>query len=174
MAAPKDNAAIRPCVEADFDAVYSVINEAAAAYDGLIPAERNVTPYMPRHEFSDELRAGVAFWAYAPDDELQAVMGIQRVRDVVLIRHAYTRPRYQGLGIGSRLLRFLLSKTDEPVLVGTWAGVERAHRFYMRHGFHLVAEASIAPLLKKYWDVPDAQINASIVLANVPIEGLAP
>jgi len=122
---------------------------------------------MPRQEFRDELHAGVEFWGYEENGALRAVMGIQRVRDVVLIRHAYTRPEYQGHGIGGGLLEFLLGRTTKPILIGTWAGVVRAIGFYQRYGFDRVPNEAISPLLQKYWDVPLAQAAASVVLANV-------
>ena len=144
MPAERDNIIFRQCVDADFDSVYFIINEAAAAYDALIPPEHNVQPYMSRDEFRTELVAGVDFWGYEENGALRAVMGIQRVLDVVLIRHAYTRPEYQGSGIGGGLLNFLLARTRRPVLVGTWAGIVRAHRFYTTHGFRLVPENATA------------------------------
>ena len=156
----------------DLDTAYFIINEAAQAYRGLIPPERSLDPYMPRQEFREELKAGVEFWGVEENDALRAVMGIQRVRDVLLIRHAYVRPEYQGRGIGSSLLLFLLARTRRPVLIGTWAGASRAIRFYERHGFACVADFTMAPLLAKYWQVPAAQAAASVVLANVAVERL--
>lgn len=157
----------------NLDAVYFIINEAAQAYRGLIPPERSLDPYMPRQEFRDELSAGVEFWGVEEGAALRAVMGIQRVQDVMLIRHAYVRPEYQGLGLGSSLLRFLLARTRRPVLIGTWAGVSAAIRFYERHGFACVADGAVAPLLEKYWQVPAAQAAASVVLANVTPDRLS-
>lgn len=168
----RDNVVFRQCGEREFDSVYFIINESAAAYRGLIPADRFNDPYMSRHEFRSEISAGVEFWGYEENDALRGVMGIQRMQDVVLIRHAYTRTEYQGTGVGSGLLKFLLARTQRPVLIGTWSGVTRAIGFYERHGFALVANDAKDKLLRKYWQVPDAQIENSVVLANVPLENL--
>ena len=168
----RDNVVFRKCGEREFDSAYFIINESASAYSGLIPADRFQEPYMSRREFRSEISAGVEFWGYEENDALRGVMGIQRVQDVVLIRHAYTRTEYQGTGIGTGLLKFLLARTQRPVLIGTWSGVTRAIRFYERHGFALVANDAKDKLLRKYWQVPDAQIESSVVLANVPVDSL--
>lgn len=168
----RGNIRYRYCGERQFDSVYFIINEAAAAYRGVIPADHLNEPYMSRYEFRSELSAGVEFWGHEENDALRCVMGIQRVQDVVLIRHAYTRTEYQGRGIGGALLKFLLAKTRRPVLVGTWSGMTRAIRFYERHGFALVPAVVKDRLLRKYWQVSDAQIEGSVVLANVPVERL--
>jgi len=172
MFAKRDNVVLHQCGEREFDSVYFIINEAAVAYRGLIPEDRCNDPYMSRQEFRSEVSAGVEFWGYEENDALRGVMGIQRVEDVVLIRHAYTRTEYQGRGIGSGLLKYLLAKTQRPVLIGTWSGTSRAIGFYERHGFALVPKDAKDKLLRKYWQVPDAQIEDSVVLANVPLESL--
>ena len=168
----RDPVVYRQCLDGDFDSVYFIINEAASAYRGLIPREHLTEPYMSRQEFRSEIVAGVEFWGYEVHGALRGVMGIQRSQDVVLIRHAYTRSEFQGLGIGSGLLNYLLAKTQRPVLVGTWAALTRSISFYERHGFSLVDESLIKPLLQKYWQVPDSQMDSSVVLANVPVEKL--
>ncbi len=168
----RDNVVFRQCGEREFDSVYFIINEAAVAYRGLIPEDRFKEPYMSRQEFRSEISAGVEFWGYEKNDALRGVMGIQRTQDVVLIRHAYTRTEFQGIGIGRQLLKFLLAKTKRPVLIGTWSGVTRAIGFYQRYGFTLVPDDAKDKLLRKYWEIPDAQINGSVVLANVSIESL--
>lgn len=168
-----DDVVCRKCDAPEFDTIHAIINEAAQAYGGLIPADHLRDPYMPRDEFLGEIDAGVEFWGCDRSDALTAVMGIQRVRDVVLIRHAYTRPQHQGQGLGGGLLRFLVRRTRRPVLVGTWAGVARAIHFYERHDFAVVPAAAKDALLRKYWQVPAAQIDNSVVLANVPLERLS-
>ena len=127
-----------PASTRDFDAMYAVINAAATAYAGVIPADRYHVPYMPDEELRDEIAAGVRFWGWYDPEGLSGVMGIQDVDDVTLIRHAYVTPERQGAGIGSRLLAHLLSLPHRPVLVGTWADAAWAVRFYERHGFRLV------------------------------------
>jgi len=123
---------------------------------------------MPPDELDHELSAGVRFWGYETDGSLVGVMGIQRVRDVELIRHAYVLPGAQGHGVGSALLEHLQQLSRQRMLVGTWAAAEWAIRFYRHHGFRLVAPERTAALLKAYWTIPDRQIATSVVLANPP------
>ena len=172
MVSKRENAPFVRCGEHEFDSIYFIINEAAAAYRGLIPPAHFTDPYMSRDELRLEINAGVEFWAYKENTTVRGVMGIQRIQDVVLIRHAYTKTEFQGVGIGSGLLKFLLSRTQRPVLIGTWAGVTRAIEFYRRHGFMIVTNEVKDKLLRQYWQVPDSQIAGSVVLANVPLESL--
>ena len=158
--------AIRRCRPADGDAVYAIVNAAAAAYRGVIPADRWHDPYMSRDELAAEVAAGVVFWGYEKDGALLGVMGIQPVADVDLIRHAYVVPASQGAGIGSALLRHLRSLSDRPMLVGTWAAASWAVRFYEAHGFRLVSEAEKIELLGRYWTIPARQIETSVVLTH--------
>ena len=151
---------------AAFASVLAIINEAAQAYRGVIPAECWHEPYMPAAELQDALREGVRFWGCTEDGELVGVMGIQDVQDVTLIRHAYVRPQWQGRGIGSRLLEHLLALAERPVLIGTWRDAAWAVRFYQRHGFSPVSAAEKDRLLRRYWSVPPHQIRNSVVLAR--------
>jgi GNAT superfamily N-acetyltransferase len=121
---------------------------------------------MPAHELDQEIADGVVFWGYEADGELVGVMGVQDVGDLDLIRHAYVLPGSQGRGIGSELLERLTGSTDRQLLVGTWAAAEWAIRFYERHGFELVPSERTAELLRKYWSIPDRQIETSVVLAR--------
>jgi len=159
---------IRPCCDDDRDAICAIINAAAEAYRGVIPSDRWREPYMPRSELDKEIAAGVTFWAYEDDGVLFGVMGLQSVRDVDLIRHAYVLPTRQRLGLGAALLRHLVHMSRRRILVGTWSAAEWAIRFYRRHGFELVSPSRKAVLLKTYWHIPDRQIEASVVLANPP------
>ena len=101
---------------------------------------------------------------------LVGVMGLQSVRDVDLIRHAYVLPGNQRRGMGGALLGHLRRMSTRRMLVGTWAAADWAIRFYRRHGFELVSPARKTALLKTYWSVPDRQIEASLVLANPPLD----
>jgi GNAT superfamily N-acetyltransferase len=169
---------IRLCRDGDRDAMLAIINAAAEAYRGVIPADRWHDPYMPADELDDEVAAGVTFWGQEadglPDDVatgatagvLVGVMGLQSVRDVDLIRHAYVLPGNQGRGVGGALLQHLRRLSTRPMLVGTWAAAEWAIRFYQRHGFVRVSPERKAVLLKSYWNIPDRQIETSVVLAN--------
>jgi len=125
---------------ADADEICLVVNDAAAAYRGAIPADRWREPYMPLEEVHEEIGAGVVFWGYRRGGRLAGVMGLQQVRDVALIRHAYTRTSEQGAGVGSALLEHLRRQTDRPLLVGTWKAATWAVRFYERRGFRLVSD----------------------------------
>jgi GNAT superfamily N-acetyltransferase len=162
MSSPADT--IRPCADADFGATCAVINAAATAYAGVIPADRYHVPYMTADELRDEIAAGVRFWGWHDPEGLSGVMGIQDVVDVTLIRHAYVTPARQGAGIGSRLLAHLLGLPHRPLLVGTWADAIWAVRFYERHGFRLVAQQEKDRLLQRYWSIPERQVETSVVL----------
>jgi len=121
---------------------------------------------MSRDELQHEIDNGVVFWGYEEDGELVGVMGVQNVKDVTLIRHAYVRTEKQNQGIGGKLLINLLKKTTRPVLVGTWADAIRAIRFYEKHGFRLVSPEEKDILLRNYWSVPERQIETSVVLVD--------
>jgi len=157
---------IRRCAEADFEAILAIVNEAARAYDGVIPADRYHQPYMPAEELRGEIDAGVEFRAWEEDGALLGVMGVQDVEDVTLIRHAYVRTAAQGRGIGAGLLAYLRAHTTRPLLIGTWADAAWAIRFYQRHGFELTSAARKAALLRRYWSIPERQIETSVVLAE--------
>jgi GNAT superfamily N-acetyltransferase len=161
---------IRPCHADDVPAMFAIVNQAAEAYRGVIPADRWHEPYMPREELDREIAAGVVFWVREEDGVLAGVMGIQPVGDVDLIRHAYVMPGSQRRGIGGKLLRHLRRLSTLRMLVGTWEAADWAIAFYRRHGFELVAPARKITLLKTYWDIPERQIEASVVLANPAFE----
>jgi GNAT superfamily N-acetyltransferase len=157
---------IRRCEDWDFAEIWAIINDGAQAYKGVIPEDCWSEPYMSREELQQEIVEGVAFWGYEENGGLIGVMGHQPVQDVTLIRHAYVRAAYQGKGIGARLLSRLREMARGPVLIGTWADAVWAIRFYERHGFRLVGRDEKATLLKKYWTVPERQIEMSVVLVD--------
>jgi GNAT superfamily N-acetyltransferase len=161
--------AIRPCRPDERARILAIVNSAAEAYRGAIPSDCWHEPYMPAEELDREIAAGVAFWGYEADGELIGVMGIQQVRDVDLIRHAYVIPGSQGRGVGGALIEHLRRLTTRRMLVGTWADAEWAVRFYERHGFELVPDDMVAPLLGKYWTISDRQVETSVVLASPPL-----
>jgi N-acetylglutamate synthase-like GNAT family acetyltransferase len=157
---------IRQCEERDVDAIHEIINDAAAAYKGVIPADCWHEPYMSSAYLHHELDAGVIFWGYEENNELKGVMGIQHVQDVTLIRHAYVRTVYRSKGIGGKLISYLKTLTSSPVLVGTWKAAGWAIRFYEKHGFRLVTMDEKDRLLKKYWSISTRQIETSVVLVD--------
>jgi N-acetylglutamate synthase-like GNAT family acetyltransferase len=157
---------IRPCIEQDFEMILEVINDGARAYDGVIPADRLKAPYMSPEELRHEIGEGVRFWGLEQDGELLGVMGLQDVEDVTLIRHAYVRTTHRRCGVGSRLLNDLRSKATRPLLVGTWAAAHWAIAFYRQHGFEMVPGDQVPFLLRRYWSVPERQIETSVVLAE--------
>jgi GNAT superfamily N-acetyltransferase len=159
-------ATIRPCRDDERDAILAIVNAAAEAYRGVIPADRWRDPYMPAEELDGEIAAGVAFWGYEADGELVGIMGIQRVENVDLIRHAYVSPGHQRHGVGGALLEQIASSATRRMLVGTWAAAEWAIGFYRRHGFELLPREDGAALLRTYWDIPERQIETSVVLAR--------
>ena len=157
---------IRKCESGDFDAILGVINDAAQAYKGLIPADRWKEPYMPADELRLEIENAVAFWGYEDDGELVGVMGVQHVRDVTLIRHAYVTTAKQNRGVGGTLVAFVRRQTTRPILVGTWGAATWAIRFYESNGFKLVSAREKDRLLRTYWTIPERQIETSVVLAD--------
>ena len=157
---------IRPCGERDFEIIYEIINDAAKAYRGIIPADRWKEPYMSKAELRHEIDEGVKFWGYIENGELLGVMGMQDIEDVTLMRHAYVRTVRRRQGIGGRLLSELRKKASRPILIGTWAAAVWAVRFYEARGFYLVSPEEKDRLLKRYWSIPERQIETSVVLAE--------
>ena len=157
---------IRRCTTQDFDQIHAIINDGAQSYKGIIPADRWTEPYMSAHQLQHEIDEGVIFWGYETSGQLSGVMGIQPVRDVTLIRHAYVLTTNQKQGIGAHLLAHLRTLATGPVLIGTWANATWAIRFYEKHGFQLIAGQEKDDLLRKYWTIPDRQVETSVVLAD--------
>jgi N-acetylglutamate synthase-like GNAT family acetyltransferase len=159
---------IRRCSESDLTAIEGIINRAAGAYRDAIPADCWHEPYMARSELLAEFAAGVNFWSWDDSGTVIGVMGLQQVKDVTLIRHAYVEPAQQGRGVGAALLRELADKAIPPLLVGTWAAAHWAIRFYERHGFRLVSTEEKDRLLSTYWSIPRRQQETSVVLVKMP------
>jgi GNAT superfamily N-acetyltransferase len=157
---------IRCCDDRDFEVLWDIINDGARAYKGIIPADRWTEPYMSREKLRHEIEDGVVFSGYEEAGTLAGVMGIQPVKDVTLIRHAYVRSSSQKRGIGGHLLSYLLGMASGPVLIGTWADAVWAIRFYEKYGFELVGPQEKDRLLKKYWSIPERQIETSVVLVE--------
>jgi len=157
---------IRRCTVDEFEAISDIVNDAARAYQGVIPEDRWREPYMPREELRHEIDEGVCFWGWEANGLLVGVMGLQEVQDVTLIRHAYVRTARKNQGIGGRLLSHLKTQADRPLLVGTWAAAVWAIRFYEKRGFQLVSPEEKNRLLKKYWSIPIRQVETSVVLAD--------
>ena len=157
---------IRECTPADVDVILDIINDAALAYKGHIPADCWHEPYMSREHLDEEIGAGIHFHGYEEDGELLGVMGIQDVKDITLFRHAYVRTSRRNQGIGGQLIQHLMTLATRPVLIGTWKAATWAIRFYEDYGFVLVDEATKNKLLKKYWTIPARQIETSVVLVQ--------
>ena len=149
----------------DYSKILNVINDAASKYRGIIPDDCWHEPYMPKHELEDEFKNGVRMFGYLHDNELIGVIGFQKIKEVVLIRHAYTLTKQQGKGKGSELLEFLLEKNkNSRLLVGTWKSAIWAIKFYEKFGFTVHTDKESSMLLKKYWSIPSKQIENSVVL----------
>ena len=157
---------IRLCNDNDFVEIFLIVNDAAQAYKGVIPADCWNEPYMSKAYLRHEMDAGVAFWGYEEAGELAGVMGIQDVQDVTLIRHAYVRTVRRNRGIGGKLLSFLRTQTSRPVLIGTWTAAVWAVGFYKKHGFRLVTPEEKDRLLRRYWSISNRQVETSVVLAE--------
>jgi N-acetylglutamate synthase-like GNAT family acetyltransferase len=159
-------AQIRKGVEADFASMLAIINEAAQAYRGVIPTDRWHDPYMSEDELATEIADGIAFSVAEEEGRLLGVIGIQDKRDVALVRHAYVARNVQRKGLGTSLLRHVQGLAGKPVLIGTWADASWAIDFYRRNGFTVVSSSDKDRLLRKYWSIPDRQIETSVVLAD--------
>ena len=157
---------IRESTGADAGTILAIINDAAHAYRGVIPADRWHDPYMSREELAKEIVDGVVFWVAEQDGRILGVMGIQDKGDVALVRHAYVDTTTQRSGVGTRLLRHVEMLVDKPVLIGTWADASWAIEFYRRNGYTLVSPPDKDRLLRKYWSIPARQVETSVVLAN--------
>ena len=157
---------IRECTESDFQTIFEIINDAAQAYKGIILYDGWHDPYMSFEELRKEIESGVVFWGLEHDEQLLGVMGIQDKGEVTLIRHAYVRTQAQKLGIGTKLLQYLESLTKKPILIGTWAAASWAISFYEKNEYTLVSEEEKCCLLRKYWSIPQRQVETSVVLAN--------
>ena len=156
----------RKCKDEDFVAVHSIINDAAEAYRGVIPADCWKTPYMSTGYLHREIEDGVLFWGYEDDGQLIGVMGIQDVDDVTLIRHAYVRTVRRGQRIGGKLLDHLHGLSVRSTLIGTWTAADWAVRFYANRGFRQVSVDTKNRLLRRYWSIPERQTETSVVLAD--------
>ncbi len=157
---------VRSCRPDELGLIGEIINDAAQAYQGVIPPDRWHEPYMSPAELKEQVDAGVVFWGMEHDGKLAGVMGTQMVQDVTLIRHAYVRTAFRNRGIGSQLLKHLHTLAPGPVLIGTWAAATWAIAFYEKHGFRKVIPSEKDRLLKKYWSIPERQIETSVVLAD--------
>jgi GNAT superfamily N-acetyltransferase len=157
---------IRLCGSPDFAQIHTIINDGARAYKGVVPNDCWTEPYMSTDHLRNEIKEGVLFWGYEDNGTLSGIMGIQHVRDVTLIRHAYVLTASQKQGIGAQLLSHLRGLATGPVLIGTWAAATWAIRFYEKHGFQLVSPTEKDKLLKEYWTIPGRQVETSVVLAD--------
>jgi N-acetylglutamate synthase-like GNAT family acetyltransferase len=157
---------IRRCNDHDLEVIWNIINDGAQAYKGIIPDDCWKDPYMSRPELKHEVEDGVVFWAFDTDGAISGVMGVQKVLDVTLIRHAYVRSANQKKGIGGKLLSHLRKLVNDPLLIGTWADAAWAIQFYEKHGFEMVQPDEKDRLLARYWNIPKRQAETSVVLAD--------
>ncbi|OQP40826.1 GNAT family N-acetyltransferase [Niastella yeongjuensis] len=160
---------IVPCNSSDIKTIHDIINDGASAYKGIIPADRWHEPYMTMNELQTQIGEGVEFWCCKTGEIIEGVMGIQFKDDVTLIRHAYVRTAKRNSGIGGKLLTHLRSLTETRILIGTWTDAKWAIAFYEKHGFRLVTEQEKNSLLRRYWNIPERQVETSVVLTSDPI-----
>lgn len=157
---------LRVCSGDDHVEIAAIVNRAAERYRGVIPVDRWHEPYMSSAELDGEIASGVVFHGLEESGRLLGVMGIQQVADVHLIRHAYVLPEAQGQGVGGRLLQHLIAQCPTRILVGTWAAASWAIAFYQRHGFAMVVADRTPELLRRYWEIPERQVETSVVLTR--------
>jgi N-acetylglutamate synthase-like GNAT family acetyltransferase len=157
---------IRPCTAADVPSILGIVNDAAQAYKGVIPADRWHEPYLPPEQLQRELADGVRFWGYESAGQLIGVMGLQNRGEVALVRHVYVRTALRNRGIGAALLKHVEASTTKPMLIGTWAAATCAIAFYRKNGYCLLRHEETVRLLMKYWRIPERQMATSVVLAG--------
>lgn len=157
---------IKSDLKKDFETIYEIINDASIAYKGIIPSDRWQEPYMSKEELKKQIIEGVEFWNFVEDDKVLGVMGIQFKKDITLIRHAYVRTLARQKGIGGKLLNQLINMSETPILIGTWADASWAISFYKKNGFKVLPKTEKNKLLKIYWNIPERQIETSVVLAS--------
>jgi GNAT superfamily N-acetyltransferase len=157
---------IRRSLGADQSAILAIVNDAAQTYRGAIPADGWQEPYMPADELASEIAAGVVFWLAEEDGRMAGAMGIQDKGEVALLRDAYVARAMQRKGVGTKLLRHVQALAAKPVMLGTWAAASWAIDFYLRNGFSVVPQRHKDVLLRKYWSIPERQIETSVVLAD--------
>ncbi len=156
---------IRKLLSQEFNCILEIINDAAVAYKGVIPDDRWKQPYMSAKELREEIDSGVEFFGLEEKERIVGVMGVQDVKDVTLLRHAYVLTNCQRKGVGGKLLKYLINLTkSSKILVGTWKDATWAIRFYEKHGFKLTSFREKDKLLRKYWNIPERQIETSVVL----------
>jgi GNAT superfamily N-acetyltransferase len=161
---------IRACESTDFQRIYEIINDAAIVYKGVIPEDRWQEPYMSASYLQHEIDSGVVFWGYDDGTGLCGVMGVQDRGDVHLIRHAYVRTQDHKKGIGTMILKKIEAEITTPILVGTWMAATWAISFYEKNGYTLLDKSHGDELLLKYWDIPERQLETSIVLMKQGIK----
>jgi GNAT superfamily N-acetyltransferase len=154
------------CTAEDVETIFEIINDAAQAYKGVIPADCWHEPYMPMEQLKWEIGDGVCFWGFSDENSLIGIMGIQDKGEVALIRHAYVRTAERKRGIGTQLLRYLERQTEKPILIGTWADAVWAVAFYQKNGYRLVSTEEKNRLLRRFWTISARQVETSVVLAD--------
>ena len=160
------NGVLRPCTAEDLETIREIINDAAMAYRGVVPAQIYREPWMTAEQLQQELAAGVKFVGFERQGQLQGVMGVQDIEDVTLIRHSYVRTTERGHGIGDRLIENHLAECQRPMLVGCLKAMTWAIRFYEEHGFRLVSEQERDKLRAKYWKLSAEHVVNSVVLTD--------
>src|SRR5690606_7953593 len=69
-------------------------------------------------------------------------------------------------GIGSRLISQHIEGAVTPMLVGCLKAMPWAIAFYQHHGFSLLSDQQRDVLRNKYWNLPEAHVRQSVVLAD--------
>lgn len=157
---------IRELQEQELKVIYEIINDSAISYKGIIPADRWREPYITWEELYRQIKEGIHFWCYEEEGTILGVMGVQQKKEVTLIRHSYVQSLSKTTGVGGKLLAHLCQIAATSILISTWADAVWAIKFYQSHGFRLLIGAEKDTLLKKYWNIPEHQIDTLVVLIN--------
>jgi len=155
-----DTLTFRGLTPADRTAALAVINEAASWYEEFLPPEQMHGPEMAPEDFDAEARRMTWYGAFLPG-QLVAVMGLEHVKDVALVRHAYVPPAWQQHGAGSALLAHLEAQTRAArIVVGTYAANYKARALLEKRGYRLSADSEA--VLRAYYAIPEDRLQSSV------------
>ncbi|MFQ5520618.1 MAG: GNAT family N-acetyltransferase [Candidatus Methylomirabilia bacterium] len=157
---------IRPLTLLDRDQALVVINEAARWYREFLPAHEYHDPEMTAAQWEAEARRMTWYGAFVAE-ALVGVMGLEHVRDVALLRHAYILPEHQRLGIASRLREHLEGQVlgVRRLIVGTYSGNYKARRALEKAGYRLSADSE--SVLRAYYAIPEDRLESSVTYEKV-------
>jgi GNAT superfamily N-acetyltransferase len=152
---------IRPLSARDREGALAVINEAARWYREFLPPEEYHEPEMTAEEWDREARR-LTWYGVFVGGALVGVGGLERVREVALLRHGYVLPGWQRRGIGARLVERLETEARgaERAIVGTYRGNYKAQRALEKAGYRRSPDP--VAVLRSHYSIPEARLMSSV------------